>query len=115
MALLHSSIRDVLHEHPLGNAPIFPLSGTLYSNQYRKAQAERILTEIYPTAGTPDESDEALLRFYCSTLMNHAVSCVFMCGGPVEAAYGLLHDTEKALLPWDAFPMAAMLVSMQYL
>lgn len=93
-----------------------------YSPAYIKQCANTILDKIYPTVWasykmTQTEvdavKDRALMSFYQSDVMDHAVSFAFTCHGLTEAAHGLIRTYGVGNIRHpNVFAVAAMAVSL---
>lgn len=87
---------------------------------YIKSHADNILAQIYPVIDStdlmPEEveymKDSALMGFYQSDVMRHAISAVFMSHGIEETAHGLVRTYGPTNIRHaNAIAVAAMGVS----
>lgn len=89
----------------------------LHDHYTLKKHAATILQAIYPTPTAADEKTRnreqtlALMAFYGSRCMDEAVSSLYIGAGIDCVAHGLYHSGGSYNIPWESFPMAAMLVS----
>lgn len=97
-----------------------PPKNILHDNSTLRKHAASILKAISPLKSYHDKADkdnadkenaETLMSFYGSKLIDAAVSQLYAGVGQDWAAYGLYHSSTSYNIPWESFPMAAMMVS----
>lgn len=114
MFAIHKSIYNCLATYPTNCSSIMPPSDILHDHHTLKKHAAAILEAIYPAKATNVQKSVALMAFYSSRCVDEAVSTLYIAPGKDYVAHGLYHSSTSYDIPWESFPMASMLVSINF-